>query len=181
VFRNVARVVDVSDEVTSVKSVRFTYSVKWTATEHAFENRLARYEAFPLRPEHLEVSGRCVLCCVVLGETGGGGARWRGEVRHYFTWHACTSHQDADVPVKHDHHPVLALHHHHNNNNPHTCTQVHWFSIINSVVTVLLLTGFLATILMRVLKSDFAKFSRDEGESSRQLQQVCSSTPRANS
>ena len=43
--------------------------------------------------------------------------------------------------------------------------QIHWFSIINSCVTVLLLTGFLATILMRVLKNDFVKYSRDdEGE-----------------
>ena len=40
--------------------------------------------------------------------------------------------------------------------------QIHWFSIINSCVTVLLLTGFLATILMRVLKNDFLKYSRDE-------------------
>ena len=35
--------------------------------------------------------------------------------------------------------------------------EIHWFSIINSCVTVLLLTGFLATILMRVLKNDFMK------------------------
>eukprot|EP00887_Chlorella_sp_A99_P003316 scaffold26.g3316.t1 len=40
--------------------------------------------------------------------------------------------------------------------------EIHWFSIINSCVTVLLLTGFLATILMRVLKNDFVKFSRDD-------------------
>jgi hypothetical protein len=40
--------------------------------------------------------------------------------------------------------------------------QIHWFSIINSCVTVLLLTGFLATILLRVLKADFVKFSRGE-------------------
>ncbi len=40
--------------------------------------------------------------------------------------------------------------------------QIHWFSIINSCVTVLLLTGFLATILMRVLKNDFVKYTRDE-------------------
>jgi len=31
-----------------------------------------------------------------------------------------------------------------------TPAQIHWFSIVNSCVTVLLLTGFLATILMRV-------------------------------
>ena len=36
--------------------------------------------------------------------------------------------------------------------------EIHWFSIINSCVTVLLLTGFLATILMRVLKNDFMKY-----------------------
>lgn len=40
--------------------------------------------------------------------------------------------------------------------------EIHWFSIINSCVTVLLLMGFLATILMRVLKNDFIKYSRDE-------------------
>ncbi|XP_064961284.1 transmembrane 9 superfamily member 3 [Musa acuminata AAA Group] len=37
--------------------------------------------------------------------------------------------------------------------------EIHWFSIVNSCVTVLLLTGFLATILMRVLKNDFVKYS----------------------
>ena len=42
------------------------------------------------------------------------------------------------------------------------CAQIHWFSIINSCVTVLLLTGFLATILMRVLKNDFVKYTRDD-------------------
>ena len=40
--------------------------------------------------------------------------------------------------------------------------QIHWFSIINSCVTVLLLTGFLATILMRVLRNDFVKYTRDD-------------------
>ncbi|GMI85518.1 hypothetical protein like AT5G37310 [Hibiscus trionum] len=40
--------------------------------------------------------------------------------------------------------------------------EIHWFSIINSCVTVLLLTGFLATILMRVLKNDFIKYAHDD-------------------
>jgi transmembrane 9 superfamily protein 1 len=39
--------------------------------------------------------------------------------------------------------------------------EIHWFSIINSFVTVILLTGFLATIMMRVLKNDFVKYERD--------------------
>ncbi|KAH7405226.1 hypothetical protein KP509_15G061600 [Ceratopteris richardii] len=40
--------------------------------------------------------------------------------------------------------------------------EIHWFSIMNSCVTVLLLTGFLTTILIRVLKNDFIKYSCDE-------------------
>ncbi|XP_002963357.2 transmembrane 9 superfamily member 2 [Selaginella moellendorffii] len=42
--------------------------------------------------------------------------------------------------------------------------EIHWFSIINSCVTVLLLTGFLATILMRVLKNDFIKYTKEDEE-----------------
>ncbi|KAJ9557812.1 hypothetical protein OSB04_012426 [Centaurea solstitialis] len=49
----------------------------------------------------------------------------------------------------------------HNSSLPHHL-EIHWFSIINSCVTVLLLTGFLATILMRVLKNDFVKYAHDE-------------------
>eukprot|EP00210_Caulerpa_lentillifera_P004666 g4451.t1 len=40
--------------------------------------------------------------------------------------------------------------------------EVHWFSIMNSCVIVLLLIGFLATILMRVLKNDTVKFTKDD-------------------
>ncbi|KAJ8460353.1 hypothetical protein OPV22_033279 [Ensete ventricosum] len=40
--------------------------------------------------------------------------------------------------------------------------EIHWFSIVNSCVIVLLLTSFLATILMRVLKNDFIRYSSDE-------------------
>ncbi|KAI6677238.1 hypothetical protein NL676_038034 [Syzygium grande] len=49
----------------------------------------------------------------------------------------------------------------HSSSLPHHL-EIHWFSIINSCVTVLLLTGFLATILMRVLKNDFVKYAQDE-------------------
>lgn len=40
--------------------------------------------------------------------------------------------------------------------------EIHWFSIINSCVTVILMMGFLASILLRVLKNDFIKFQKDE-------------------
>ena len=52
--------------------------------------------------------------------------------------------------------------------------QIHWFSIINSCVTVLLLTGFLATILMRVLKNDFVKYTRDDEAGASCLLAACS-------
>eukprot|EP00123_Amoebidium_parasiticum_P016199 comp23328_c0_seq1/m.38424 comp23328_c0_seq1/g.38424 ORF comp23328_c0_seq1/g.38424 comp23328_c0_seq1/m.38424 type:complete len:583 (-) comp23328_c0_seq1:469-2217(-) len=46
----------------------------------------------------------------------------------------------------------------------HGSLQVHWLSITNSIVLVILMTGFVALILMRVLRSDFARYSRDEEE-----------------
>ena len=36
--------------------------------------------------------------------------------------------------------------------------EIHWLSIINSIVLVLLLTAFLAVILTRILKKDFSKY-----------------------
>lgn len=42
--------------------------------------------------------------------------------------------------------------------------QIHWLSIINSFVLVLLLTVFLAVILMRVLKNDFSRYMRTDDE-----------------
>jgi len=40
--------------------------------------------------------------------------------------------------------------------------EIHWLSIINSFVLVLLLTGFLAIILMRVLKNDFTRYTQSD-------------------
>jgi hypothetical protein len=37
--------------------------------------------------------------------------------------------------------------------------EIHWFSILNSFVTVLLLTGVLGSILIRVLRKDFARYT----------------------
>lgn len=50
--------------------------------------------------------------------------------------------------------------------------EIHWLSIINSVVLVFLLIGFVFIILMRVLKSDFAKYNiTDEDEIADDLDQ----------
>ena len=40
--------------------------------------------------------------------------------------------------------------------------EIHWLSIINSFVLVLLLTAFLTIIMMRVLKNDFSRYMEVE-------------------
>jgi hypothetical protein len=45
-----------------------------------------------------------------------------------------------------------------------TSFEIHWLSIINSFVLVILLTAFLGIILMRVLKNDFTKYLRKDEE-----------------
>lgn len=40
--------------------------------------------------------------------------------------------------------------------------EIHWLSIMNSVVLVILLTGFLAIIILRVLRSDYARYAKTD-------------------
>lgn len=40
--------------------------------------------------------------------------------------------------------------------------QIHWFSIINSVVIIFFLSGILTMIMVRTLRKDIAKYNRDE-------------------
>eukprot|EP01087_Luapelamoeba_hula_P002630 TRINITY_DN1230_c0_g1_i1.p1 TRINITY_DN1230_c0_g1~~TRINITY_DN1230_c0_g1_i1.p1 ORF type:complete len:586 (-),score=78.46 TRINITY_DN1230_c0_g1_i1:63-1820(-) len=40
--------------------------------------------------------------------------------------------------------------------------EIHWLSIFNSCVLVILLTGFLALIIMRVLRSDYKRYNNEE-------------------
>jgi hypothetical protein len=42
--------------------------------------------------------------------------------------------------------------------------EIHWLSIMNSFILVLLLTGFVAVIIMRILKRDFSRYARTEGD-----------------
>ena len=49
-----AQAVDIIEGV-STPTVKFTYSVKWSLTSMKYEDRLQRYERFPLNPVHLEV------------------------------------------------------------------------------------------------------------------------------
>ena len=38
-------------------------------------------------------------------------------------------------------------------------TQIHWFSIINSVVVVFFLSGIITMIIIRTLRKDIAKYN----------------------
>lgn len=52
--------------------------------------------------------------------------------------------------------------------NPHTpLTQVHWFSIANSMLIVLFLTGMIAMILIRNLCRDITRYNRVPTEEER--------------
>ena len=42
--------------------------------------------------------------------------------------------------------------------------EIHWLSIVNSLVLVLLLTAFLAIILLRVIRNDFTRYMRADDE-----------------
>lgn len=42
--------------------------------------------------------------------------------------------------------------------------QIHWFSIFNSFMMVIFLTGLVSLILMRTLRNDYAKYRREEDD-----------------
>ena len=42
--------------------------------------------------------------------------------------------------------------------------QIHWFSIINSVVVVFFLAGILTMIIVRTLRRDIAKYNKIDDE-----------------
>uniref|UniRef100_M1D3I8 Transmembrane 9 superfamily member n=1 Tax=Solanum tuberosum TaxID=4113 RepID=M1D3I8_SOLTU len=39
--------------------------------------------------------------------------------------------------------------------------KIHWFSVINSIMMVVFLTGLVSMILMRTLRNDYAKYARE--------------------
>eukprot|EP00003_Mantamonas_plastica_P025064 TRINITY_DN4827_c0_g1_i5.p1 TRINITY_DN4827_c0_g1~~TRINITY_DN4827_c0_g1_i5.p1 ORF type:complete len:522 (+),score=117.36 TRINITY_DN4827_c0_g1_i5:3-1568(+) len=42
--------------------------------------------------------------------------------------------------------------------------EIHWMSIMNSLVLVVLLTGFLAIIILRILKNDYMRYNKEDDE-----------------
>lgn len=52
--------------------------------------------------------------------------------------------------------------------------EIHWLSIINSFVLVLLLTAFLTIILLRVLKNDFSRYMELDDDALEEEEVCCS-------
>lgn len=82
-----------------------------------------------------------------------------GPISVTFTYSVSWSESDTPFAKRMDRYradAALAPHH----------LEVHWLAVANSGVTVLLLTGLLATILLKTLKSDFARYAAasDDGE-----------------
>ncbi|KAL6323273.1 hypothetical protein AAG906_029280 [Vitis piasezkii] len=42
--------------------------------------------------------------------------------------------------------------------------QIHWFSIFNSFMMIIFLTGLVSMILMRTLRNDYAKYAREDDD-----------------
>jgi len=42
--------------------------------------------------------------------------------------------------------------------------QIHWFSIFNSFMMVIFLTGLVSMILLRTLRADYARYTRDDDD-----------------
>jgi hypothetical protein len=53
--------------------------------------------------------------------------------------------------------------------------EIHWLSIINSFVLVLLLTAFLTIILLRVLKNDFSRYMELDDDTMEEEEVSCTS------
>lgn len=126
---------DITGEEAQV--VDFTYSAKWEETQVPFDRRMQKYSKYSFLPQHLEVRAHT--------------AGMTGHSHRSGALAVVAGCRIVDMHLQGSRHVACCL-----------PLQIHWFSIINSCVTVLLLTGFLATILMRVLKNDFLKYSRDE-------------------
>ena len=119
-------------DTTEPTDVHFVYTAKWVKSQHASREHV------------LGMSVLCLCLCVcvcahTLNHT---------HIHMHIHTHICTSTNTSTHTVHKE--------------SPHQHLEIRWFSIFNSIVTVLLLTGFLATILLRILKNDFTRYARVE-------------------
>ncbi|CBZ51214.1 hypothetical protein NCLIV_042810 [Neospora caninum Liverpool] len=128
-------------------------------------HRIVGFEIVPYSIEHIETPDGSVLCAPRdSGETGSGAAPEPPKTRAAlseepfllgssdkisFTYDVVWQHSNTPWSQRWDAYLKNAR------DNP----IIHWFSIVNSLVVVLLLTGIVAMILLRVLYRDIAKYN----------------------
>ena len=122
-----------------------TYSVKWVQTNVAFARRFEVYLDYPFF-EH-----QVILIAP--------------EITKHFIWALWSSLLDSQVDSDRGRHYCFlslgvvkwltyCIFH----------AQIHWFSIFNSFMMVIFLTGLVSMILMRTLRNDYAKYAREDDD-----------------
>ena len=108
--------------------------VKFKQSKIDFEHRFEKY----LDPHffHHRVRSREPSCHVLLGLQG------KGRFFFFFFFFSSSLH-------------LILVH-------PPPAVQIHWLSIFNSFMMVIFLVGLVTMILMRTLRKDFARYSKDD-------------------
>nr|CEL76039.1 TPA: endomembrane domain70-containing protein [Toxoplasma gondii VEG] len=126
-------------------------------------HRIVGFEVVPYSVRHVETPDGAVLCAREAGESGGvlgdsslpaaplaeEGFALGDSTKISFTYDVLWQHSNTPWSQRWDAYLKNAR------DNP----IIHWFSIVNSLVVVLLLSGIVAMILLRVLYRDIAKYN----------------------
>ena len=115
-------------------TLQFTYSVKWEATDIPFSKRFDRYLDYNFFEHQVRIDP--IRAWALLSRVH----------------HTTPSVTPSVVPRA-----VLMT-------SASGGLQIHWFSIFNSFMMVIFLTGLVSMILMRTLRNDYAKYAREEDD-----------------
>lgn len=138
-------------------NVEFTYSVRWAPSAIPFPRRFERYLDYNFFEHQVCRSPKpsCVpsvwLDLIKLSTCL---HPYFCHVLHVFEGVSCTSNVKECSQL-----PLACA------NGFYMAAQIHWFSIFNSFMMVIFLTGLVSMILMRTLRADYARYtSRDEDD-----------------
>jgi len=75
-----------------------------------------------------------------------------GSTKLFFSYEVVWEKSDIDWSARWDHYLALSN------------TQIHWFSIMNSIVIIFFLSGVITMIMVRTLRRDIARYNRDDDD-----------------
>ena len=122
------------------ETLEFTYAVKWVPTATPFSRRFERYLDYNFFEHQVPPASRQSRCEPPQQSV-------EGPLMRQQSW--LLSQQIVSARSTHGQRLMCVL----------LCVrvQIHWFSIFNSFMMVLFLTGLVAMILLRTLKRDYAR------------------------